>query len=160
MALSAAQKQRIVELFAIGKKAREVAAEVGCSEASVNRYKNLSKNDKFIKTARKAIAAKTIDEQGAVIVETLQLMAEREPQIQEQMWEMFEGLSTLFSDVLRMTDPEDISPRQLPGLAKSIVEIATAYADFSDRINGLTILADEVEKLSEDRTTKPPTLEP
>ena len=59
---------------------------------------------------------------------------------------MFEGLSGLFQQVLEQTSPDDVSPRQLPALAKSAADIAGAYADFTDRINGLSALTDEIRK--------------
>jgi len=149
MALSADQKQRIIELLALKWTAARIAAEVGCSARTVARVSKLPKNDSIAKIARKAMAAKTLDEQGSAIVETLQTMAEREPAMQEQLWIMFEGLAKLFNGVLERTDYDDVSPRQLPGIAKAAADMSAAYADYSDRINGIQILADEVEKLTQ-----------
>ena len=60
---------------------------------------------------------------------------------------MFEGLSGLFQQVLERTSPDDVSPRQLPGLAKSAADFANAYADFSDQHQRLgLILADEIQE--------------
>ena len=95
---------------------------------------------------------KQLTDQGDKVLDTLQILKEREPQMQEGLWLMFEGLSGLFQQVLAQTSPEDVSPRQLPALAKSAADIANAYADFTDRINGLTVLADEVEKINKSRT--------
>ena len=151
MALSPDEKQRIVELLAQKWTAAKIAADIGCSARTVARVAKLPKNDKVVTIARKAIAAKTLDEQSSVIVETLQVMIEREPAMQQQIWRMFTGLSTLFNSVLEQTNAEDVSPRQLPALAKAVMEIAATYSDFSDRIHGVQILADEVQQLSKDR---------
>ena len=101
--------------------------------------------------ARGIAATNQLSQQGDQVLETLQTLKEREPQMQQALWMMFEGLSGLFQQVLERTSPDDVSPRQLPGLAKSAADIANAYADFSDRINGLLILADEVRKINESR---------
>lgn len=151
MALSANQKQRIVELLAEGQTASQAAGAVGCSRASVQRVKNNPKFASLMQIASGLAATKQLSEQGDKVVATLHTLKEREPQMQETLWVMFEGLSGLFKQVLKQSSPNDISPRQLPALAKSAADIATAYADFTDRINGLTVLADEVQKINESR---------
>ena len=98
------------------------------------------------------VRAKQLTDQGDKVLATLQTLKEREPQIQSGLWLMFEGLSNLFSEVLANTNAEDVSPRQLPALAKSAADIANAYVDFADRVNGLDVLADEVEKINAART--------
>lgn len=152
MALKADQKQRIVELLSQGQTASEAADAVGCSRASVQRVKKDPKFSSLMQIASGMARTKQLSEQGDKVVATLHTLKEREPQIQQGLWDMFEGLSGLFQQVLAQTSPDDVSPRQLPALAKSAADIATAYADFSDRINGLTVLADEVEKINRART--------
>ena len=152
LALSAEQKQRIFDLLAAGQNATQAADAVGCSRATVQRLKKGSKNDPLLRMAQGMAATKQLNEQGDRVVQTLQTLAEREPQIQQGLWDMFEGLRGLFAQVLEQTDPQDISPRQLPALAKSAADIAGAYADFADRVNGLEVLADEVEKINATRT--------
>jgi len=151
MTFNAEQKQRIVELLATGKTATEVAADIGCSRATVQRVKKDPKNASLMQIARGMAATKQLSEQGDKVLATLQTLKDREPQMQEGLWLMFEGLTGLFSQVLERTSPDDVSPRQLPALAKSAADIANAYADFSDRINGLTVLADEVQKINDSR---------
>jgi hypothetical protein len=151
LTLSAEQKQRIIDLLASGKTATQAADDIGCSRATVQRVKGDSKNAPLLQIARGMATAKQLSEQGDKVVGTLQALKEREPQIQEGLWMMFEGLKCLFEQVLRETNPQDISPRQLPVLAKSAADIANAYADFTDRINGLTVLVDEIEKINKSR---------
>lgn len=151
MALSANQKQQIVELLAAGKTATQAADAVGCSRASVQRVKHDPKFSSLMQIASGMARTQQLTEQGDHVLATLHTLKEREPAIQRGLWDMFEGLSGLFQQVLAQTSPEDVSPRQLPALAKSAADIATAYADFTDRINGLTVLADEIEKINESR---------
>lgn len=101
--------------------------------------------------ARGMAATQQLNEQGEKVVATLQVLKEREPEIQQGLWMMFEGLKCLFEQVLSATDIQDISPRQLPVLAKAAAAIATAYADYSDRVNGLEVLCDEIEKINKSR---------
>lgn len=152
MALNADQKQTIFDLLAAGKSATEAAEVVGCSRATVQRLKRESKDDPVLKIAKGIAATKRLSEEGDKVFETLNALKEREPQIQDGLWMMFEGLTDLFQKVLEQTDPADVSPRQLPALAKSAADIAGAYADYADRINGLEVLADEVQKLNEARS--------
>jgi hypothetical protein len=151
MALSSSQKQQIIELLSAGKNASEAAQEVGCSRASVQRVKKDPKFASLMQIARGMATTKQLSQQGDKVLATLSTLKEREPQMQEGLWLMFEGLTALFSDVLEKTSPEDVSPRQLPVLAKAAADIANAYADFSDRINGLSVLADEVQKINKSR---------
>ena len=151
MALNADQKQRIFDLLATGKTASEVAEAVGCSRATVQRLKREAKKDPVLKIAQGIAATKRLSDEGDRVFATLNALKEREPQIQDGLWMMFEGLSGLFQQVLEQTDPADVSPRQLPALAKSAADIASAYADYADRINGLEVLADEVQKINEAR---------
>ena len=151
MALSAEQKQQIIDLLASGKTASQAADAVGCSRATVQRIKGDSKNAPLMQIASGMARTKQLTDQGDKVLDTLQILKEREPQMQEGLWLMFEGLSGLFQQVLEQTSPEHVSPRQLPSLAKSAADIAGAYADFTDRINGLTVLADEVEKINKSR---------
>ena len=152
MALNADQKQRIFDLLAAGKTAAEVAEAVGCSRATVQRLKREAKNDPLLKIAKGIAAGKRLSDEGDKVFETLNALKEREPMIQDGLWMMFEGLSGLFQQVLEQTDPADVSSRQLPSLAKSAADIAAAYADFADRVNGLEVLADEVQKINETRS--------
>ena len=148
LALSADQKQQIFDLLAAGKTATEAANAVGCSRGTVQRLKKIAKKDPLLKMARGIAATKQLTEQGDRVVATLETLKDREPQIQEGLWLMFEGLSGLFAKVLEQTDPSDVSPRQLPTLAKSAADIAIAYADYADRVNGLEVLADEIQKVN------------
>lgn len=151
MALSANQKQRIVELLAEGQTASQTADTIGCSRASVQRVKKDPKFSSLMQIASGLAATKKLDEQGDELLATIHTFREREPQMQQALWSMFEGLSGLFEQVLKQTSPEDVGPRQLPALAKSAADIANAYADFTDRVNGLTVLADEIQKINESR---------
>lgn len=148
MALSADQRQRIFDLLAAGKTASQAAEDVGCSRATVQRFKRESKNDPLLQTAQAIAAEKRLSEDSGKVLIALAGLKEREPAIQEGLWGLFSGLNTLFSQVLEQTDPADISPRQLPALAKAAADIATAYADYADRVNGLEVLADEIEKIN------------
>ena len=139
-------------MLAAGKTATQAANAVGCSRATVQRLKNNSKSDPLLQMARGLAATKQVTEQGDRVIATLEAMKEREPQIQQGLWLMFQGLSGLFAQVLEQTDPAEVSPRQLPALAKSAADIAGAYADFADRINGLEVLASEIQKLNSTRT--------
>ena len=152
MALNADQKQRIFDLLAAGKTAAEAAEAVGCSRATVQRLKRESKKDPVLQIAQGIAATKRLSDEGDRVFATLNALKEREPQIQDGLWMMFEGLSGLFQQVLEQTDPADVSPRQLPALAKSAADIAAAYANYVDRVNGLEVLADEVQKLNEARS--------
>ena len=153
MALSATQKQKIIELLSSGKTEIEAADVIGCSRSTVQRIKKDPKNASLMQIARGMAATQQLTEQGDKVVATLNTLKDREPQMQEGLWLMFEGLSGLFSQVLENTNAEDVSPRQLPALAKATADIANAYADFTDRINGLTVLADEVQKINSTRAT-------
>ena len=148
MALSAEQKQQIIDLLASGKTASQAAETVGCSRGTVQRVKADAKNAPLMQIASGMARTKQLTEQGNKVLATLHTLKEREPQMQEGLWLMFEGLSGLFQQVLAQTSPEDVSPRQLPALAKSAADIANAYVDFADRINGLDVLADEVKKIN------------
>ena len=64
---------------------------------------------------------------------------------------MFSGLSDLFTDVLELTDPADVSSRQLSGLAKAASDIAVTYADYCDILAGIDLLTNEVEKITQSR---------
>lgn len=152
LALSADQKQQVIDLLASGQTASQAADAVGCSRATVQRIKGDAKNKPLMQMARGIAATNQLSEQGDQVLTTLTTLRDREPQMQQGLWLMFEGLSGLFQQVLERTSPDDISPRQLPALAKSAADIANAYADFSDRINGLTVLAHEVQKINESRT--------
>lgn len=152
MALSAEQKQRIIDLLASGKTASQAADTVGCSRATVQRIKGDAKNKPLMQMAQGIAATNQLNEQGDQVLATLTTLKDREPQMQEGLWLMFEGLTGLFSQVLAQTDPADISPRQLPALAKSAADLASAYGDFSDRVNGLSVLANEIEKINSART--------
>lgn len=147
LALSAEQKQRIIELLASGKTATQAAETVGCSRATVQRVKGDSKNAPLMQIAQGMAATKQLTEQGDKVVATLHTLRDREPVLQEGLFSMFEGLTGLFQQVLEQTSPEDVSSRQLPALAKAASDIATTYADFADRINGLEILANEIQKI-------------
>lgn len=151
MALSDVQKKQIIELLAAGKTALEAAQSVGCSRASVQRVKKNPNFATVLQSVKGAAKAKEITEQGEQLIATLATLKEREPEIQESLWLMFSGLSNLFSQVLEQTDPEDVSPRQLPGLAKAAAEIAQTYADYCDRSAGLDLLTDEIEKINQAR---------
>lgn len=151
LALSSAQKQRIIELLAQGQTAGQAADTVGCSRASVQRVKKDPKFASLTQIAAGMVKTKQLSEQGDEVLATLHTLKEREPQMQEGLWLMFEGLSGLFQQVLEQTSPEDVSPRQLPALAKSVADIANAYVDFADRVNGLDVLADEIEKINKSR---------
>lgn len=151
MALSASQKQQIIELLSIGKTETEAAEVMGCSRSTVQRIKKDPKNASLMQIARGLAATQQLADQGDRVVATLNTLKDREPQMQEGLWLMFEGLSGLFSQVLESTSAEDISPRQLPALAKAAADIAGSYADFTDRINGLSVLADEVQKINSNR---------
>jgi len=148
LALSNEQKQQIFSLLACGQSAVKVAQTVGCSRATVQRLKKESKNDPLLKTTKGIAQVNVLQAQGSQVLETLDTLKEREPAIQQGLWDMFEGLSGLFKQVLDNTDPEDVSPRQLPALAKASADLATAYADFADRVYGLEVLAGEVEKIN------------
>ena len=104
--------------------------------------------------ARGIAATNQLSEQGDQVLATLTTLKEREPQMREGLWLMFEGLNGLFQQVLEQTSPEDISPRQLPALAKAAADIATSYADFTDRINGLSALTDEIQKINSSRSAQ------
>ena len=151
LALSAEQKQQVFDMLAAGKTATEAADAIGCSRATIQRLKKQSKNDPLLQMARGIAATKQITEQGQQVIGTLNSLKEREPVIQEGLWLMFEGLTGLFSKVLEQTDPSEVSSRQLPTLAKSAADIAIAYADYADRVNGLEILADEIQKINATR---------
>ena len=148
LALNAEQKQIVFNMLAAGKTATEAADAVGCSRATIQRLKKNSKSDPLLQMARGIAATKQISEQGNQVLATLDTLKEREPQLQEGLWLMFKGLSGLFQQVLEQTDPAEVSPRQLPGLAKSAADIAIAYADYADRINGLEAIACEIEKIN------------
>ena len=152
MALSDSQKTKIINLLAAGKTATEAAKEAGCSRASVQRIKKSPNFATVLQSVRGTAKAKEINEQGEQLIATLSTLKEREPAVQEALWQMFTGLTGLFSQVLEQTDPADISPRQLPGLARAAAEIAQTYADYCDRAAGLDILTDEIEKLNQTRT--------
>ena len=153
MALTPEQKQKIFDLLAIGKTSAQTAKEVGCSRQTVQRFKAMAKQgDSPLKLAASLAHTKRIMEEGDRVVGVLGVLQEREPQIQNNLWLMFDGLSKLFQQVLSQTDPADISPRLLPGLAKSAADVAIAYADYADRINGLEVVAHEIQKLAETRT--------
>ena len=152
MALNSDQKQRIFDLLAAGKTAAEVAEAVGCSRATVQRIKREAKNDPVLKIAKGIAATKRLKDEGHEVLETLSTFRETEPMIQASLLAMFEGLAGMFSQVLQQTNPEDISPRMLPSLAKAAADLANTYADFTDRIHGLTVLADEIEKINETRS--------
>lgn len=153
MALNAEQKQTIIEFLAAGKTATETATAVGCSRATVQRVKKDPSFASLMQIASGMAHTQQLSEQGSKVIETLQTMKEREPAMQEGLWLMFEGLSGLFAQVLEQTAPDDVSPRMLPSLAKSAADIATAYADFTDRINGLEVLAHEVQKINAARAS-------
>ena len=152
LALNSDQKQRIFDLLAAGKTASEAAEDVGCSRATVQRLKRESKNDPLLQTAQTIAAEKRLNDDSDKVLMALAGLKEREPAIQEGLWAMFGGLSGLFGQVLEQTEPADISPRQLPALAKAAADIAIAYADYADRVNGLEVLADEITKINEART--------
>ena len=118
LALSTAQKQRIIDLLASGQTASQAAKVAGCSRATVQRIKKDPQNASLMQIARGLASTKQLTEQGDQVVATLNTLVEREPQIQKGLWMMFEGLHGLFTQVLKQTDPADISPRQLPGLAR------------------------------------------
>lgn len=139
-------------MLAAGKTATQTADDVGCSRGTVQRLKKNSKKDPLLQTAQTIAAERRLNDESGKLLLSLAGMKEREPAIQEGLWTMFGGLSGLFSQVLEQTDPADISPRQLPGLAKAAADIATAYVDFADRVNGLEVLADEIEKINAART--------
>ncbi|MEL6879073.1 MAG: helix-turn-helix domain-containing protein [Cyanobacteria bacterium J06607_10] len=151
LALSPQQKQRIFDMLAAGQTAAQAADVVGCSRATVQRLKRKTKSDPLLKVAQGLSATRQLTSQGDQVVQTLNTLSEHEPQIQQGLRDMFDGLCELFSQVLEQTDPADVSPRQLPALAKSAAQVAIAYADFADRVNGLEVLADEVQKLNETR---------
>lgn len=151
MVTSADAKQKIISLLSEGKTATEAAAAIGCSRATVQRVKKDPNFASLMQIASGMARTKQLSEQGDRVVATLETLKEREPQIQQGLWDMFEGLSRLFQQVLKQTSPEDVSPRQLPALAKSAADIANAYADFADRVNGLSVLADEVKKINDSR---------
>jgi len=152
MALSAIQKQEIIELLAAGKTETQAAGIIGCSRSTIQRIKKDPSNASLLQIARGMAATQQLNEQGDRVVATLNTLKEREPQMQQGLWLMFEGLTGLFSQVLQNTNPQDVSPRQLPALARAASDIATAYIDFSDRINGLSVLTDEIQKINSDRT--------
>ena len=154
LALSAQQKQTVFDMLAAGKTATQAAEAVGCSRATVQRLKKNVQNDSLLQIAQTIAAEKRINHESDTLLLTLAGMKEREPQIQEGLWTMFGGLSTLFGQVIEQTDPADISPRQLPAIAKAAADLASAYVDFSDRVNGLEVLADEVQKISASRPTE------
>lgn len=151
MALSAGQKQKIIELLAEGRTASQAADIIGCSRASVQRVKKNPKFASLVQIASGLAATKKLDEQADELLATINTFREREPQVQQALWSMFEGLSGLFEQVLRKTSPDDVGSRQLPALAKSAADIANAYANYVDRVNGLDVLADEIQKINESR---------
>ena len=128
-------------MLASGKTATEAADSVGCSRATVQRLKKQSQNDPLLQKAQSIAAEKRISEDSDKVLMALAGLKEREPAIQEGLWAMFSGLGGLFGKVLEQTDPADISPRQLPAIAKAAADLATAYCDFSDRVNGLEVLS-------------------
>ena len=150
MALTKAQKTQIIEMLASGASASKAAEAVGCSRASVQRLKKSTTNFETVRQkVRGAAKAKQINEQGEQIIVTLSTLKERSPAIEESLWQMFSGLSGLFSQALERTDPEDIPPRMLPALARAASDIATTYADYSDRSAGLDLITDEIEKINQ-----------
>ena len=151
MALSQAQKQQIIDLLAAGKSATEAARITGCSRATVQRIKKSPNFATVRQKVRGAAKAKALNEQGEQLIATLSTLKEREPAIQEALWQMFSGLSDLFTDVLELTDPADVSSRQLSGLAKAASDIAVTYADYCDRSAGIDLLTNEVEKITQSR---------
>lgn len=151
MALSKAQKNQIVELLAAGATASKAAEAAGCSRASVQRLKKAANFATVTQKVRGAAKAKQLNEQGEQLISTLSTLKEREPAIQDALWQMFDGLSGLFSQVLEQTEPADVSPRQLPALAKAAADIAQTYADYCDRSAGIDLLTDEIEKINKTR---------
>ena len=147
LALSAEQKQIVFDMLAAGKTATQAAEAVGCSRATVQRLKKNVQNDSLLQTAQTIAAEKRINEDSNTVLLTLASMKEREPQMQEALWSMFSGLSGLFGAALKQTDPIDISPRQLPAIARAAAELAAAYANFSDRINGLEAIVEGFEQI-------------
>ena len=152
LALSSAQKQQIIDLLASGKTASQAAETVGCSRATVQRVKQDPKFESLMQIATGLVKTNQLNEQGNQILEALQTYQDREPQMQEAMWVMFQGMSGLFAQTLAQTDPADISPRQLPSLAKSVLDIANAYGFFTDRIHGMDAIVSEVKKIRDSRT--------
>ena len=100
MALSAAQKQQIIELLSNGKTETEAASVTGCSRSTVQRIKKDPKNASLMQIARGMAVTQQLTEQGNKVIATLNTLKEREPQMQEGLWLMFEGLTGLFSQVL------------------------------------------------------------
>ena len=116
--------------------AGNVAEVVGCDRTTVQRLKKKAKEKPLLQNAAAIAAQKRLANETNQVVIELACLKEREPQIQEKMWSMFNGLSELFERVIEITAAEDISPRQLPSIAKAAADLATAYADFAERVNG------------------------
>lgn len=152
MALSAEQKKQLIELLAEGRTEKAISEAVGCSRSTVQRLKKDAATNSLVQIARGLAATKQVTNEGEQVFATLETLKEREPQIQQGLWDMFEGLQGLFREVLERTDPADISPRQLPALVKAAADVADSYANYTDRINGLDALTHEIEKLNQSRS--------
>ena len=154
MALPSKTKKQILEAIALGKTDSEIAREIGCARLTVKRTRD--RNQSTIQAVKAIAAEKLIEESSDAIVAGIKGLRDREPRIQEALWSIFEGLNNLFKDALSAAEPTLIEPRHLPALAKSAADIAIAYADYSDRVNGLDVLSDEIQKINESRQAKKP----
>lgn len=153
LALNSDQKQRIFDLLASGKTASEAAEDVSCSRATVQRLKRESKNDPLLQSVKAAAVAEQIANDSSQVLLTVEASKERGPLIKANLWEIHNGLAKLFGEVLKRTDPSDVSPRQLASIGKAAADIAVVFADYEDRMDGLELLGDEIKKLNEARTT-------
>ena len=151
MAISQAQKQQIVDLCALGLKQVEVIEQVGCSRATLQRFKKTAEYQEMSQKASKTLATAAIEHQGKLVVSQLTQLQEQEPLIKQSLFERFQQLDQIVSEALDNIDPQDVSPRQIPSMVKAMVELASSYAAFEDRITGIQVIASEIERLNQDR---------
>ena len=151
MTITLAQKQQIVDLSALGLKQAEIIKQVGCGHATLKRFKKTDEYKSMAQKASKTVATAAIEHQGKLVVSQLTQLQEQEPLIKQSLFQRFQQLDQIVSEALDNIDPQDLSPRQIPSMVKAMVDLATSYAAFEDRITGIQVIASEIERLNQDR---------
>ena len=153
MAASKTQKEQAARLLAAGKTESETAEAIGVSRSSIQGWKRKAHFQSMIENSRITVELAQVGqrEETAVsshmILQGIAALQISEADIATRFWSLFDKVEKKTLAFLEATEVEDLSPRQLPSFIKTCTDVVQVGLAINDRINGLEVLADEIQKI-------------
>jgi len=158
LAASKAQKDKAARLLAHGKSEAETATAVGVSRSTVQSWKRKPDFNQLIDNNRAVVAVASAEfEQKTeatnnLILGNIAALAADEGEILKRWWALFNRLEKFTNQVLDNSEPEDISPRQIPKLVKALGDSLQLGLTLNDRISGAEVLLDAYNRIEQARS--------